>query len=229
MTRRWAAVALVFLLVTVAVAHAARITHGLIVASGLTVLNGIVALGSAGARVVTDGSGTLGLETNDTTRWQVAVTSGNLLAATDNAIDVGASGATRPRDAYVARNLHVAGYLHVQAALTLGVHAVTIAADGTTNANAEILAGLRPVLAIYCNDGNNCTLRVSETGVESGTVLRVVNMGANSILVGDHTTVGTRQHLAGAFTGTTNATLQLILMRDQSGSTGWYELGRSVN
>lgn len=154
---------------------------------------------------------------------------GSLLVSPDNTNDLGASGATRFRDAYLARDLHVGGYLHLRAAMTLGVHAVTIASDGTTNANAEIISGLRPVVRIHCNDSNGCTLRFHEAGAMAGTVLRVVNIGANNMLVGDHTTVGTRQHLAGALTGTTNATLQLIFMRDTSGATGWFELGRSVN
>ena len=128
--------------------------------------------------------------------------------------------------------LHVGGASFTGPTI-LNVHAINIANDGTTNGNAEILSGaVAPVLRITCNDTQGCTLRFHEAAALAGTVLLVVNLGPESILVADHATVGTRQHLAssGALTGTANSTLQLIYMTmHATGTAGWYELGRSVN
>lgn len=51
--------------------------------------------------------GTGGLE-----RWRIS-TSGHFLAGTDNTYDIGASGATRPRDLYLGGNARVPGYINV--------------------------------------------------------------------------------------------------------------------
>jgi hypothetical protein len=53
-----------------------------------------------------------------TTVWQIN-TSGHFLAATDNTYDIGASGANRPRDFYLGRNLTAAG--NITAGGSLGV------------------------------------------------------------------------------------------------------------
>lgn len=45
------------------------------------------------------------LGTNNTTRWYLAGATGHLLAATDNTYDIGASGATRPRNIYAGTDI----------------------------------------------------------------------------------------------------------------------------
>lgn len=63
-----------------------------------------------------DGDTSITADTNDqidiriggSDRWRWSA-SGHLLAVTDNTYDIGASGATRPRDLYVARNVLIAG------------------------------------------------------------------------------------------------------------------------
>jgi len=50
----------------------------------------------------------ISLMTASTVRWQV-VAAGHLVAGADNTYDIGASGATRPRDLFLGRNLAVAG------------------------------------------------------------------------------------------------------------------------
>lgn len=52
------------------------------------------------------GTNILGFATNSIGRWQIDA-SGNFLAVTDNSFDIGASGATRPRDLYLGGNLRV--------------------------------------------------------------------------------------------------------------------------
>jgi hypothetical protein len=52
------------------------------------------------------------LQTDGTSRWSIS-TAGHLLAATDNTYDIGASGATRPRDIYAGRNLTISNAVYV--------------------------------------------------------------------------------------------------------------------
>jgi hypothetical protein len=56
--------------------------------------------------------------TDGTDRWLIKGTTGHLLANLDNAYDVGASGANRPRDLWLARNVDIAGNLAVHGTCT---------------------------------------------------------------------------------------------------------------
>lgn len=88
------------------------------------------------------------ISTNSTARWRVN-SSGHFLAVTDNSFDIGASGATRPRDIHLARDMFVNGVLRVGNAAVTGVAANSIVlannkliqwvnAAGTTTANLTI-------------------------------------------------------------------------------------------
>lgn len=82
------------------------------------------ALGTGTARsvIIQAGTGgTLSFRTNGTTnKWQIDTT-GNFLAAADNTYDIGASGATRPRNLYIAGNGTFGGDISATSgALTLG-------------------------------------------------------------------------------------------------------------
>lgn len=59
----------------------------------------------------TEGLGSLILRTSSTSRWTVS-NSGHFLAATDNTYDIGQSGATRPRNAYVGTDVVIGGILN---------------------------------------------------------------------------------------------------------------------
>jgi hypothetical protein len=160
----------------------------------------------------------------------LSTVSSNLLAAPDNTYDLGQSGTTRFRDAFLARNLHVTGYSHLGGIVTFGVHSVTIADNGTGNGNAEIMPGhVAATLRVECLDTQGCMLRFAEDGVSSGAIIRFVNVGATSLFVLDHATAGTRQHVATTFTAAKNQTMQLIFLPDTSGIPSWYELSRSAN
>jgi hypothetical protein len=63
--------------------------------------------GGSQRTLILDGS-TLQVQTGSTARWNVNG-SGHFLAATDNSFDIGASGATRPKDAYLAGKLVASG------------------------------------------------------------------------------------------------------------------------
>lgn len=76
----------------------------------------------------------LSFQTQGSTKWQID-SSGMFLAATDNAYDIGASGANRPRDLYLGRNLTVGGTLGVTGAASFS-STVLLAADPTLNLQA---------------------------------------------------------------------------------------------
>jgi hypothetical protein len=52
---------------------------------------------------------TLFLGSGGNNRWQINNTTGHLVATADNTYDIGASGANRPRDLHIARNIHATG------------------------------------------------------------------------------------------------------------------------
>jgi hypothetical protein len=63
---------------------------------------------AAQVRIGTDaGGGRIWFTPANLSAWEMS-TSGHFLAGTDNSYDIGASGANRPRDVYVARNIHIA-------------------------------------------------------------------------------------------------------------------------
>lgn len=71
--------------------------------------------------VGTSGSANLGFQTNNVLRWYID-TSGNYLALTDNAADIGASGANRPRNGFFGTSVYIGSTLFF--------------GSGTTNLNA---------------------------------------------------------------------------------------------
>ena len=151
---------------------------------------------------------------------------------TDNAGDIGQSAtARRPRDLFVARNAHVTGYLHLQAALSYGAHMVTIASNGAGGvANSETLSGLRSLYGIECLDGDGCTIALGTAGIAAGTIVRLVNISTSgsanhNLTLSDAAPL----HLAGALTLSADDLVTLIYMVNRSGAGAWYEAGRSAN
>jgi hypothetical protein len=69
--------------------------------------------------IINNYAATLALGTNGTSRW-VITSVGHLLTAADNTYDIGASGATRPRDLYLGRNAIITGTLSCAALTTNG-------------------------------------------------------------------------------------------------------------
>jgi len=83
-----------------------NITQAVAGTGGFRVVNGTnvvrLGLGAAGRGQLRTTNGVdLDLGTNGTSRWRIGATTGHLLGITDNTYDIGASGATRPRNVYI--------------------------------------------------------------------------------------------------------------------------------
>jgi hypothetical protein len=80
---------------------------------------------------------------NNNLRWQVAA-AGHLLAGVDNTYDIGASGATRPRDLYLARNMVGAGWVRAGAASAGAASTTTFGSTTSTTVGATGAASALP-------------------------------------------------------------------------------------
>lgn len=92
--------------------------------SGTTIISGAGGGGggitnSAGANVVMKSDGTNAVASTLTDTGGSISSTSNLIFSTDNTKDIGASGATRPRDLFLGRNALIAGTLGVTGHLTL--------------------------------------------------------------------------------------------------------------
>lgn len=121
--------------VTVTSGDAKRLTSGS-AAGGITTI-------TTGAGIGGGGAGSLNLGIGGATKWVLQGSGsqvGTLVAQTDNTIDIGASGAQRPRDIFLGRNLVYSGLQATGAAAPTIASATTIApttpivfVSGTTN------------------------------------------------------------------------------------------------
>jgi hypothetical protein len=98
------------------------------------------------------------ISTNNTLRWQVAG-AGHLLAGADNAYDVGAAGATRPRSVYVGTSVELEGQAWVRnhpgrKRLTASVTNATVTFSNLTDLSVTLAAGRKytGILAVRCSD-----------------------------------------------------------------------------
>lgn len=74
-----------------------------------------------------------------TDRWKIVGASGHLLAGTDSLYDIGASGANRPRDLWLGRNLDVVGNLTVHGTCT-GCSSSVVSSPAMNVATTSVLA-----------------------------------------------------------------------------------------
>lgn len=162
---------------------------------------------------------------------QNQLTTNGVIFGTDNAFNLGTSvSAGRPRDLFVARDAHVAGYLHVQGAFTTGAHVVTVASDGVGGqANAETLSGLRSLYLLECLDGDGCTVTLGSSATV-GTVIRLINVSTSgsanhNLTLSDAAPL----HLAGALTLSADDAVTFVYVVNRSGAGNWVELSRSAN
>lgn len=98
-------------------------------------------------QLLTRGAGSVTFGTQAVNRWQVS-SSGHLLAVTDNAYDIGASGATRPRNLYTSGGASIGGILtsdnikrgtgSPEGAVTGNVGDIYIRTDGTPGATLYV-------------------------------------------------------------------------------------------
>jgi hypothetical protein len=158
-------------------ASSARVTT--LNASGATTLDGTVALGNAAGDVIT-----------------VPGTLGSNLLFTDNTYDIGASGATRPRNLFLAGAATVGGNLSVGGTLTI---------TGGINLNGNVTVG----------DASTDTLTINST-ITSNLIFtdNTYDIGASgatrprNLFLAGNATIGGAQTLTGALTvdSTTDST-----------------------
>jgi hypothetical protein len=77
-------------------------------------------------------------------RWSIGATTGHLLAGVDNTYDIGASGATRPRDLYLGRNMVGAGWVRTGAASAGAASTTTFGSTTSTTVGATGAASALP-------------------------------------------------------------------------------------
>jgi len=156
------------------------------------------ALGTATQRPLTIGTngGYLALRTSGTDRWTVQPT-GHLVAAADNAYDIGASGANRPRDVYVADKLAV------NATLPTGNTRFQVGGDGYITGLFGIGAGPQGGVALTVGGSNyghglwsTCAVNPAGNGWQIDAV-RVDGVPTNT---GSYTSVDYRSFYIGAIT-----------------------------
>jgi len=148
-------------------------------ASGATTLDGTVALGNASGDLIT-----------------VPGTVGSNLIFTDNTFDIGASGATRPRNLFLAGAATVAGNLSVGGTLTL---------TGGVNLNGNVTVGDSSADTLTINSTITSNLIFTDNTYDIGA--SGATRPRNLFLAGNITAAG-NQTLAGALTvdSTTDST-----------------------
>lgn len=82
---------------------------------GATVYSTRLRTDTAALELYSAGTFNIGLFTSGSERWRIDGANGYLLAGTDNLYDIGASGATRPRDLWLGRDLSVTGLVGIGA------------------------------------------------------------------------------------------------------------------
>lgn len=136
--------------------------------------------GSAGAgttramRIGTNGGGAaITFRTNNTNQWTISGSSGALLAATDNTPDIGADGATRPNDIFLAGRLAVNNHptVTVDGATTFAVTSsyTILACTGAETINT-ITGGVTGMILVLENTDTDCTIADDDAATATDAV-----------------------------------------------------------
>lgn len=141
---------------------------------------------------------TLSVATGGVARWRVAA-SGHLLAETDGAYDIGASGATRPRDLYLTGTAAVGGNVYLNGDIVGGMNTTTrlrLSPNGVallTNNNQTDFSRLQlggTTSAFPALKRNGATLEARLADDSGYTHVAAANVTANGVLsasnVGSH-------------------------------------------
>ena len=102
-----------------------------------------------------------------------------------------------------------------------GLQTVTILDDGAGTSPSATITPTQNRVAIDCQDANNCTAVMGESGILDGQEVKLIVTSANTVAFAD--TAGVSE-LAGAFTAGANDVLSLIYFSDR-----WIEYARSNN
>jgi hypothetical protein len=178
-------------------------------------------------RTQKNGSGStraLELGVGGTSYWQID-TSGNLKAKTDGQVDFGGSGALRPRDAYLSRNLTVGN--NITAACNVYLTAGTLQQAKGANVTAASTITLGMDGSFYDITGGTNINHMTTTGFQIGSVVSLRFNGAVNV---NHNTAsppaGTAPFYnssAANFAATANDILHVIY-----DGTYWHHFNRAV-
>jgi hypothetical protein len=123
---------------------------------------GTEALGTGANRAVrVNSAGNINLSVNGTDYWRVLGANANLVAVTDNTIDIGAAGATRPRTGYFGTSIVVPTVNATTAYQLNGVMAVSqTAPTATTFCTSPSIQNANGTAAFTVNVGTGCATSV---------------------------------------------------------------------
>lgn len=133
--------------------------------------------------------------------------------ATGNVVDITNSG--------TGNDIVAPNFTLKSGTMSLGIDADTIADSGDGNPATHSLAPSTSYVSLTCNDANNCTITMNETGAVDGQIVRIVNVSAN---VCDFSDTSGVSELAGNWAMGQYDTLELIYATDR-----FVEIGRSGN
>lgn len=116
---------------------------------------------------------------NSNERWRID-SSGNLITGTDNSWDIGASGATRPRDFFLGRNALIGGSLGITGAQT-NSNTITQTSNSATAFESGPNGGTNPVFRVSNSTASQADgISVSGDAAGSGTRITALSSGSNS-------------------------------------------------
>lgn len=160
-------------------------TFSIQTAAGGTGLNRAMLIGTLGAA-------NLAFTTNNVTRWAVENSNGNFIANTDNSTDIGATGATRPRDIFSAKHFRseaatvpTMGACGTTPSVTGSDHGLTVTVGaGGVATTCAVNFGVAFTAAPACTANSNTdqTSLIVTTAVGSVTVTKAVAFTAGSKL-----------------------------------------------
>ena len=136
-------------------------------------------------------SGSLSFGTAFASQWQIS-TAGHFMTLTDNAYDIGASGANRPRDFYLGRNEIIGGTSQISGTLGIGVAPVTYSGliFQPTMSGANQFALYAPLTFSTTGTGNNFVFYTLPTfAASTRTVASGASFYADSPTLGSGVTV----------------------------------------
>jgi hypothetical protein len=169
-------------------------------------------------RLGTSGNASLIFRTNGADVWTING-SGHLLASTDNSFDIGASGATRPRNVYIGTDLTVGGSYLGSAGVQAGgattfvwagrsrlaspsSGVVTLFNNGSTDFDRLQFGGTTSAFPALKRSGTGISVRLADDTADAGLTAASITTSATTL----HTTSAALTNGAGVATGTlTNA------------------------
>ena len=125
------------------------------------------AAGTGAVRNIYIGGASVNFRTSATNRWLIN-SSGHFTTALDNTYDIGASGATRPRDLFIGRNFTLSGTQGIQT--TASSTTFLVLAAGVAGASQmRLVQGVAPSAPvdgdIWREDNTNTGLKIRVNGV----------------------------------------------------------------